>query len=578
MLRFLSRLNDPDQGGSDFLVTEHLGWAVAVCLAFAAICFIFSRFVAGMARQEAWQNIRGGAGYMVGNALILLAAAVGIIIRYFKPENTEIMEAVAYVIPVFMLFLGFETGIHFVLNLYRPRIPGAEPRPAFDSRVLSLFAAPESIVRSLNEAVNYQFGFDITSSWGYRLLIRSFGWLLAFGALVLVLLNMMVVVEPYQQAIKLGGGAIVGGVHGSGLMWKLPWPFQTAAVYDIDRIRRLNLTPHRIEEPAVQVWSQQIKTDTALEPFIVGGGRETAAAEAGAAAGGDAGPPPQAELFSLVDAEISVEYRIKPDGLLDFLAFSSPERRRGEKLDMQRSALRALALRVVTQHLSEIPLNEVIAERRGQLVGDLRRRIQAAWDAAGAGVDLVAVNVPMLRPAGKVGTYYEDYAIAREERREDIVKALQDEAVSFTTLIGDTDRVDEILTRIDEYNRLRRERGAEDPDVVALRVNIERMISESGGMLAQRIATAEADRWITLMDARADALRQQGKVQAFRTAPQLFMKREVAQVLKDMLPDRPKYVFVGVDPDRVNLKIQLEEAPSLFDFGDLGASKGEAGQ
>ena len=65
-------------------VTGHLGWAVATCLAFAAVSFIFSRFVAGMARQPAWQNLRGGAGYMVGNALIMLAAAVGIIFRFFR--------------------------------------------------------------------------------------------------------------------------------------------------------------------------------------------------------------------------------------------------------------------------------------------------------------------------------------------------------------------------------------------------------------------------------------------------------------------------------------------------------------
>ena len=68
MLRFLGSLDDPNAAGPDFVVTAHLGWAVATCLAFAALCFIFSRFVAGMTRQTAWQNLRGGAGYMVGNS------------------------------------------------------------------------------------------------------------------------------------------------------------------------------------------------------------------------------------------------------------------------------------------------------------------------------------------------------------------------------------------------------------------------------------------------------------------------------------------------------------------------------
>ena len=46
----------------------------------------------------------------------------------------------------------------------------------------------------------------------------------------------------------------------------------------------------------------------------------------------------------------------------------------------------------------------------------------------------------------------------------------------------------------------------------------------------------------------------------------------------EMLPDRRKYVFVGVDPDRVNLKVELQEAPSLFDFSELGPSEGESGK
>ncbi|MHC4613277.1 MAG: SPFH domain-containing protein [Planctomycetota bacterium] len=577
MLRFLGALDDPGTEGADFLLTAHLGWAVATCLAFAALCFIFSRFVAGMARQEAWQNLRGGAGYMVGNALIMLAAAVGIIIRYFQPDNQDVMQAVAYVVPVFMLFLVFETGIHFILNVYRPRIPGAVPRAAFDSRVLSLLAAPESIVRSLNEAVNYQFGFDITSSWGYQLLVRSFAWLLAFGAVVLVALNMIVVVEPHQQAVKLSGGAIVGGVHGSGVMWKAPWPLATAAIHDIDRIRTVHLTARRVEDPDVQAWSKDLKTDTTLDPFIVGGGREEFAADIAATAGA-AGEPAEAELFSLVDAEISLDYRIKSDGLLDYLAFASRERRRGQRLDMQQSALKALALRVVTRYLSGLALSEVIAEGRGALVADLRDRIQAAWDDMNTGVELVSVNIPLLRPSGGVGQYYEDYAMAMQQRREEVVKARQEEAVSLAYWIGDPDRIGEFLEAIDEFNRLHAELGSDDKTVIDQRIRVERMLSESGGALAQEIAAAEAERWISLMEARAEALRQQGKVEAYRAAPKLFMKREFMQVLRETLPDRRKYVFVGVDPDRVSVRVELQEPASLFGSGDLISSEGETGQ
>jgi regulator of protease activity HflC (stomatin/prohibitin superfamily) len=576
MLRLMGGLDDPGGAGPDFLMTEHLGWAVAVCLFFAAICFIFSRFVAGMARQAAWQNLRGGAGYMVGNALVLVAAAVGITVRFFNPENDQAMQVIAFVIPGFMLFLVVETVIHFILNLYRPRIPGDVPRPAFDSRVLSLLAAPESIVRSLNEAVNYQFGFDITSSWGYQLMIRSVGWLLAFGVLVQVALNTMVVVEPSQQALKLAGGAIVGDVHGSGIMWKLPWPIQTAAVYDVGSIRELSLTARRIEEKDVQVWSDDVKTDTPIDKFIAGGMRSAALAARSSEGVDDV--TPTSGHFSLVDAEISILYRIKPEGLLDYVNFSSKERRRRQRLDMRDTALKALALRVASRHLSKLSLDDVIADGRAGLITDLHEQIQAVFDAMNTGVEVVAVNVPMLRPSGDVGKYYEDYAMAIEDRRTEVAQIHQEVARSLAYWIGDPDRVDSILAGIDEFNRLQGELGPEHTAVIDQRITVERLLMESGGALAQGIDAAEADRWIRLMEARADAYRTKGKVEAYNAAPELFMEREIMRVLGRMLADRTKYVFVGIDPGRVNVDVDLQEPPSIFSFSDALSSEGESGQ
>ena len=100
---------------------------------------------------------------------------------------------------------------------------------------------------SLNEAVNYQFGFDVTSSWGYQLLLRSVASLLALGVIALVLLSTMVVVEPHQQAIRLRGCAMVRDeVYRSGIMWKRPWPLETA-VYDVSPAQPSGVTAKVVE-------------------------------------------------------------------------------------------------------------------------------------------------------------------------------------------------------------------------------------------------------------------------------------------------------------------------------------------
>ena len=573
MLRAMARLDDPSAVGVDFHTTPHRGWAVAVCLFSAGLCFIFSRFVAGMARQEAWQNLRGGAGYMVGNALILLAAAIGIVFRFFDPESTRAMEVIAYVIPAFMLLLVAETVIHFILNIYQPRIPGHVPRPAFDSRVLSLLAAPESIVRSLNEAVNYQFGFDITGSWGYKLLIRSFGWLVAFGVLVLVGLNMLVVIEPHQQAIKLGGGRIVGDVHESGMMLKMPWPLQTAAVYDVGTIRVLHLTARLTGDDEAQLWAQDLQTVTTLDPFIVGGAADLDD-EAPEGEGPGEAAASASEHFSLVDSVISIQYRIKPGQLEDYLSFSSDESRRRQRLTIRQSALKALALRTVTQHLSTVPLDRTIASGRTALIAELRRRIQAAYDEVGAGVEVVGVTVPVLRPAGNVAKFYEDYAMAREERRMFAAEAEEQVVQSLAFWIGDPDSADAILEGIDAWEALRAQHGPEAREVIDQRNAVERMIMESGGALAQELAAAEADRWIRLMQKRADAHKLRGKEAAFRAAPELFMEREIMRVLARALARQRKYVLVGIDLDRIDLVLELQEGPAQFEFSDSQPQQG----
>ncbi len=604
MWRYLDQL-DAAAGEGDFLLTGARGWAVAICLAFAAVCFVVSRFVAGMAKQTAWQNLRGGAGYMVGNAIVLMAVAVGIIFRYF--ENDQVIGFMAYAIPMGMIVLAFEIVLNFILNLYRPRIPGEVRRPAFDSRILSLLSAPDALVKSINDAVNYQFGFDITSSWGYQLLLRSFVWLLAFGVIAIVVLDTMVVVEPHQQAIKLSWGRVVGDdVYRSGIMWKWPWPVQSASIYDVSRIRELPLTIQRIHPPDIDDWAAAApRTVGDIEPFLVSASRSTAAApdrEQGPGADGSSAAPgdapfesqipqspddPEAspepagesmgELFSLVDAEITLQYRIKPDGLRDYLNFATDFRGRRQRLTMRDRALKALALREITQHLSQLSMEEVISRGDTNLARQLHDRIQSTFDKHETGVLVVAVNLPMLRPSGDAGKYFEEFAIAKHQRRQTIAEMKAKEARTFMILLGDLDRRDEIFAQFDTWDRLRRDPDVDADTVLEQRIVVERLLAEAGGSLSQQIDQAEAARWVTLMEARAKAFKHQGKLASYRVAPELFMQREIMIVLRG-LANRRKYFVIGVEPDRINIDVDIQDMPSLFTTTRLGADEGKSNQ
>lgn len=624
ILRFFEGTTRPDESATDFLLTTHRGWAIAICLSIALVSFIFSRFVAGMSKITAWQNLRGGAGYMVGNSVVTLALAIGIIFRFF--ENDKIVEFVARALPFLLWVLALEIGLNFILNLYRPRIAGEVPRPAFDSRILSLLTTPDSIVRSVNEAVNYQFGFDIASSWGYQLLLRSLGWLLLIGVSVLVLLNTMVIVEPHQQAVRLRAGRIVDDkVYESGIMWKWPWPFETAGLYDVSLVREISLTGRQMREPVVNTWDRDLNTDVPLEPFIVsspaieqielfGAGMtsfvapiitnsETADAvddmpsteptlDASGAPIEEPDLPSQvvdttSTGLALVTAEIVMQYRIRTEnsGLIDYLQFAPDTVQRRQNLTQRDRALKALALREVAQYLLKKPLDNVLADDRATISTDLRDRIQKTFDAKKTGIDVVSIDMLTVRPGSATEdsfkpTEFEDVTFAIQERLRREAEARQTVNISLTAQAGDLERADNLIREITRYDELVKAHGKDAPETVEQRIKLDAEFAKARGNTAQILSAAEAERWREQMGARGQAARVRGESLPYLAAPELYRQRRIMEVLASSLGKGGKRKFIiGVDPSRLQIDFDVSQLSDVFNFGEYMEDKnGEPSQ
>jgi len=211
----------------------------ATFLAFAGFfSFLCSRYASGMSREPGWRMLRSAATYLAGNALacLVLVAAMGLeILRLPYAEPVA-----AYVIRIGMLLLGLEFAINFVMDLYRPRAADEEPRPAFDSRLLALVTEPGGIARSIADAINYQFGFEVSGTWFYQLLQRSVLPLAAFTLVALVALSSIVVVDADQQAVveHFGRPAEAGALE-PGFHLKRPWPIDRVYREGVQRIREL---------------------------------------------------------------------------------------------------------------------------------------------------------------------------------------------------------------------------------------------------------------------------------------------------------------------------------------------------
>jgi regulator of protease activity HflC (stomatin/prohibitin superfamily) len=575
-LRAISASSDRGTFGT----TTIPGWQLAVAFGSALVAFIFSRFVAGMAVQKAWANLRGGAAVMVGNALVCAAIGVGTVFRLLedKPDASKpILEAIAIGIAVFMIVVAAETVLNFLLNLYRPRRAGEVPRPAFDSRVLSLLAAPDSIVRSINEAVNYQFGFDITSSWGYQLLLRNFARLFAIGTVVVLALTTLVVVQPQEQGLRLRFGSKVGDVYQGGPMTKLPWPVETALVLDVNRVRELQLgfvAP--VKSSDFIVWGGDNEVASNANLFLVGAGARVNEGALGFdLEAKEAATEAQAtDQFALVEADIVLQYRVRDGQLAKYLEFSGDSRNRGDAANMRDRALKAVALREITRAMSVRSLDGVLSPPASEpLVDALARAVQQAFDDLGCGVEVVGLSIPRLRPPGAEGGKFEELSIARQNGRRQIEAAQSTVNSTLSMIIGDVDRAGNLVKGIAQLQELesnfaRTKDAAIRAEADALQARLEQMVLDSRAQAATVISSARARRWSTLMDAQTIAQEVLSQASAWDVDPGLFQTRKTMQVLGEALADvRVKYMLLP-DPARVRVDIEMQEPTTGLNLGD----------
>ncbi|MGB9624917.1 MAG: hypothetical protein ACPMAQ_08650, partial [Phycisphaerae bacterium] len=231
-------------------VNESLSFAFVVGASFLA--FLLSRYATGMARQPEWRLLRAGAAWLMGNTLAGITAAVVLGLVHFQIILPE--RVAAYALRVLMIVLAVEFLLNFVLDFYRPRQAGEEPRPAFDSRLLGLFCEPGGIARSIAEALNYQFGFEVSSTWFYKLMQRAITPVIGFGVLTMFAVSCLVIVNPGEAVVverfgrPLQSGKTIQTTEngkpvekldalGPGLHLKYPWPIDIAYRYPVGQVQ-----------------------------------------------------------------------------------------------------------------------------------------------------------------------------------------------------------------------------------------------------------------------------------------------------------------------------------------------------
>ncbi len=551
------------------------GVLVCVAVAVAMTAFLVARYVSGMTRVREWQLLRGGAAYLMGNAAVAVLVIVASGVMVLFDGSDAVFKPLALAVPAIMALIGFECSVAFLLGAYRPRRPGEVPRPAFDSRVLGFLTSPESIGRIISETISYQFGFEISRSWFYRLLGKAITPMIAFGLFMLVLISSAVVVGPHEQAIITRFGRIVpydepaGRVaFGPGLHLKLPWPISRAEKYAVGRIHQVSVGSITTKlKPGVAILWTNPHTEgpeqylvTAPAPLRYG--REAGAADDNSA---DASTPG----MSLVAAEVITQYRVSELGKYVNSA-QDPE-----------AMLTALADRCVSAYFVAQNIDALLTRGRLDAGDALKQQIQAAADAMGLGIEIVFVGITGIHPPqqSEVAAAFQEQIGALQERQSMIERAQQTAIETLAAVAGSRDQAlatRNAIARLDQLKvELERRRAAGDePEALAQltrqideqTAEVERLLMAAQGEAAIAIYDARAYRWKIAITERAQAERFKSELLAYDRAPDYYRSRQYLNTLAEGLKDARK-IIVNTDDERpIVIRLDLTDAASSLEF------------
>lgn len=542
------------------LVPPGSGWSLALGLSVAVVMFVFARFVSGMGTLKPWANLRAGAAQAVAIALIGLLIGSASFLDLALSQNW-LGVAAPYAVAVLLIVLGSETVLHLVFDLYRPRTAGEDPRPAFDSRLLGLVAAPDRIAESVGEAINYQFGVDISGSWFYQLLSRWIAGLVAMGLLIGWLLTSIVVVQPHQRGLVLTFGQISpplvsfgdrgeAGDLGPGLHIKWPWPISTFEIptvsargseqYASAGVRVIQLASEPPDDPSKPVlWGESHATREMLNIVQPGLDRFAVSTRAGSGPGS----------LSLLAIEVPVHYVVRDVKLFD--EFASPGVR--ERL------LTAVGRRIVTQHIGQRSIDDLLAGERAELARELKAKLEEAYgrfnNGRGAGIEILFVGAHGIHPPTKVAPNFERVVQARQNREALIEDALKAKTASLTEAAGSVDLADRIVALL---NRLDRVRGTGSDEEIELELEVQRLLEQTGGQAGELLLAAGATRWERHMSERGRAALLKGQNLAYAAAPALFQSKMYFDALREAMANARVYITPESIPG-LHVRLELQD-------------------
>ncbi len=558
----------------DWKDIENVGMLIWFVGGAAFLSFLLSRYATGMARQPDWRMLRAGASWLMGVTLGAAALVATLAALHFF-ESPAPERVLAVVLRILLLVLAAEITLNFVLDFYRPRAPEEEPRPAFESRLFGLFSEPGGIARSIADALNYQFGFEVSSTWFYKLMQRSVVPLMGFAVLALLTASSFVFVDTNEQAVIERFGKRQKGVLDPGIRVKWPWPIDTAYKVATSKIHELQIgleappeknqkkdelilwTNKHAQEPHLEVlvatpklagYLNRAGTVTPPGSLMTRPAGSTDVQPAPSAAGDTDSKTGEAVAVSLMRVAVSIQYRIR-DAHEWLNNYTRPE-----------PTLKTIANREIIRYCASVDVNGLIGGQRGDIERALQETIQQKADRENLGIEIVFLGLQGVHPPESTAEDFQRVVGAEQTMKASIRAADAESNKRLSEAAGDVERARQLSNAIRELNRI--EGSGSSSDVEAARRRLDTLffgkaddgIPPVGGRAAERVAAARARRWQKENRAHGQAMAFVQEMIAKNAAPEVYRLRKIFNSLSESGDGIRKYVIASEGTLQLNLQ------------------------
>ena len=319
--------------------------------------------------------------------------------------------------------LTAEFAVSFIVDFYRPRTI-EEPRPIFESAILSLFTEPGGVMRNIADTLDYQFGFKVSGTYIYTFIERALFPAITIWLVVLWLFTSIDQIGPNQRGFRIRNGSLVStDPLPPGTYLKLPWPFEHFLRYDCTEIHQIvigNVHDHGNEEeeyvddghghtpPPSQAEKDAMEaTIKHLAYWDMHSDDDGSSYMVAVTTDGVQDTSGLPTNIAFVNVTFPIQYQIRESELLQY-AFSNNNP--GKTLEM-------IAESAATEYLASANLMGVLAYDRQKIASAIQEKIQQQADEMGLGVDIVNVVMIDVHPAAKVVPAYQQVISAQEEMR-----------------------------------------------------------------------------------------------------------------------------------------------------------------